>query len=55
MNEKIGVPLQRCINSILQFSVVRAVNYGKEEEKEELPYQEVDNRGNMNLAAFGVV
>ena len=47
--------MQRCINSILQFSVVRAVNDGKEEEKEELPNQEVDNRGNVNLAAFGVV
>ena len=47
--------MQRCINSIVQFGVVRAVNDGKEEEKEELPYQEVDNRGNVNLAAFGVV
>ena len=47
--------MQRCINSILQFSVVRAINDGKEEEKEELPDQEVDNRGNIDLEAFGVV
>ena len=47
--------MQCCINSIVQFSVVRSVDDGKEEEKEELPNQEVDNRGNVDLAAFGVV
>ena len=47
--------MQHSINSIVQFSVVRSVDDGKEEEKEELPNQEVDNRGNVDLAAFGVV
>ena len=47
--------MQHSINSIVQVSVVRSVDNGKEEKKEKLPDQEVDNRGNIDLEAFGVV